>query len=153
MKRESVNIVILAYFSILLSFSGCGMKSSEEKKEQYKKEIFAVEKEFEAMAKAEGIPAAFTKFAAEDGVIMRGDTVIAGKSAIHKFYSAKNLIGHKLEWTADFIYVAESGDLAYTYGKYIYTITDSTGAKSQSKGYFHSVWKRQENGEWRFVWD
>ena len=58
-----------------------------------------------------------------------------------------------LVWKPDYVDVSESGDLAYTYGKYTFTSRDSTGRKVVSKGIFHTVWKRQEDGSWKFVWD
>lgn len=129
------------------------MNDKESQKEKYKQEIFAAEKEFEKTVKEEGLAAGFTKFAAEDAVLLRGDTLITGKSGINTFYTSRDLTGHELEWTPDFIDVAESGDLAYTYGKYIYRVTDTAGSVKESRGYFHSVWKRMPDGQWRFVWD
>jgi ketosteroid isomerase-like protein len=58
-----------------------------------------------------------------------------------------------LKWTPDFIDVAASCDLGYTYGKYTFAVTDSTGKVNESRGYFHTVWKKQKDGNWRFVWD
>ena len=49
--------------------------------------------------------------------------------------------------------VSESGDLAYTYGKYTFSAFDSNAKKIEAKGIFHTVWKRQEDGSWKFVYD
>ena len=59
----------------------------------------------------------------------------------------------KLIWKPDFVDVSASGDLAYTYGAYTYSYKDSTGAIVEQGGIFHTVWKRQADGGWRFVWD
>jgi ketosteroid isomerase-like protein len=56
-----------------------------------------------------------------------------------------------LTWSPDFIDVSASGDMAYTYGKYNYTTTDSLGNVSEIEGIFHTVWKRQADGNWKFV--
>ncbi|MBL7111012.1 MAG: DUF4440 domain-containing protein [Bacteroidales bacterium] len=58
-----------------------------------------------------------------------------------------------LVWEPEFVDVEESGDLGYTYGSFVFTAKDSTGNDIESKGVFHTVWKRQADGEWRFVWD
>ena len=58
-----------------------------------------------------------------------------------------------LKWKPDFVDVAASGDLGYTYGHYTYSYIDSTGKAAEDKGIFHTVWKRQPDGNWRFVWD
>jgi len=49
--------------------------------------------------------------------------------------------------------VSASGDLAYTYGSYTSKILANDGNVSDGSGTFHTVWKRQSNGEWKFVWD
>lgn len=36
---------------------------------------------------------------------------------------------------------------------YTYSVTDSTGETKSSSGIFHTVWKRQADGTWKFVWD
>ena len=46
-----------------------------------------------------------------------------------------------------------SRDLGYTYGHYTFSYIDSGGNKIENKGVFHTVWKRQSDGTWRFVWD
>jgi ketosteroid isomerase-like protein len=123
--------------------------------DKWKKEITDTELAFSAMAKQEGIPAAFLAFAAEDMVIMRNNELVIGKDALRKRYenSSSGSSEATLEWKPDFVDVATSGDLGYTYGKYILTSTDSTGIISEDTGIFHTVWKRQSDGTWKFVWD
>jgi hypothetical protein len=57
-----------------------------------------------------------------------------------------------LSWTPDFIGVSDCGTLGYTYGKYVFSIKDSSGNSIDQTGIFHTVWKKQ-NKEWRYVWD
>ena len=59
----------------------------------------------------------------------------------------------KLEWIPDFVDVSASGDLGYTYGKYTITTIDSIGQTIKRGGIFQTIWKRQPDGRWRFVWD
>jgi ketosteroid isomerase-like protein len=103
------------------------------------------------MAKEEGIEKAFTTFAAADAVLMRGNKLIEGIKNIEEHY--KNQTSKGLSWAPDFVDVAASGDLGYTYGHYTYSYIDSTGKAAEDKGIFHTVWKRQADGTWRFVWD
>ena len=119
--------------------------------ELWKQEIVDTEKAFAAWRK-EGIPEAFLAFAAEDAVLMRNNTLVIGKEALKKSYlgSPENV---SLSWKPDFVDVGASGDLGYTYGKFIYTLTDSLGKDNVMEGVFHTVWKRQADGSWKFVWD
>jgi ketosteroid isomerase-like protein len=108
------------------------------------------EKAFALMAKEKGIAEAFYAFAADDAVIKRGQNIINGKEGIREYYEKQPPTG-QLEWSPDFADV--SGDLGYTYGKFTYSEKDSTGVVKQSTGFFHTVWKRQKDGTWKFVWD
>ena len=104
------------------------------------------------MAQTEGVEKAFVYFADDSAVILRGNQLLKGKEAIGLKYS-KFQLNAKLEWAPDFADVSASGDLGYTYGKYTLTTVDSLGHMTQSNGIFHTVWKRQADGKWRFVWD
>lgn len=76
-----------------------------------------------------------------------------GKDSILKYYKSRNAGEAQLQWSPNFIDVAESGDLGYTYGTYTFTYRDTSGVIRESRGIFHTVWKRQPDGSWRFVWD
>lgn len=138
---------------MFLCTSGCNTPTSDETLEAWKQEIRQVEQDFNDMAQEKGLVEAFEFYAASDGVIRRGKKVIQGKNDIREWYNKDVRPGETLSWIPTFIDVSDSGDLAYTYGDYLFTTTDSTGAKKENRGIFHTVWKRQKSGEWRFVWD
>lgn len=136
--------------SILLS---C-IPGDKNKIEKWKQEIIETERAFAEMAQKEGIPKAFLTFAADDVAMLRGKDLIKGKIALRASYENQTVSSDvTLTWTPDFVDVSSSGDLGYTYGKYIYTSTDSLGNKQTNEGIFHTVWKRQTDGTWKFVWD
>ncbi len=146
MKKE---IYLLLVF--LFSISACDNTSSQI--ETWKQEIADTEKAFCEMAQKEGIVRAFEFYAAEDGVIKRGKNVIKGKSEIKAWYKNDTKPGDTLTWIPAFIDVSTSGDMGYTYGDYHFAYLDSLGNQKESRGIFHTVWKRQQDGSWRFVWD
>ena len=121
--------------------------------EAAKDEILQTEKAFEKMVSEKGLAEAFYYFADQNAVIRRGnDSLITGKENIKLYYDKNANPNAKLSWTPDFIGVSDCRTLGYTYGKYLYTIRDSTGKNIELKGVFHTVWKKQNN-EWRYVWD
>jgi len=123
-------------------------------KEQIKKEIFETEKAFEAMAAEKGISEAFAFYADENAVISRGgDTVIKGKEAIKDFYAKRNLTNATVNWSPDFVEVSSDGELGYTYGKYKWQLISEKGDTSITTGIFHTVWRKQSDGTWKYVWD
>ncbi len=142
--------LIPGLIAILIIFSSCEQKPCIE---DLKDEILNTEREFAVMVKEKGIAVAFEAFAADDAVLNRSDTLIIGKDAINTYFKDQILRDVNLEWTPDFIDVSTSGDLAYTYGNYIFTASDTSGRPIKGQGVFHTVWKRQADGNWKFVWD
>ncbi len=146
-------MTFLLLFIFLLSYS-CDTGVKEDSIEKWKSEIVETEKAFADLVQKEGIPAGFLAFAADDVVLNRGKRLIIGKEALAESYkNTSKQPGVNLSWIPDFVDVSSSGDLGYTYGKYVYAITDSTGHTEEDTGVFHTVWKRQSDGTWRFVWD
>ena len=140
-------------FVMLVVVNSCRTSSKQVSNEELRSELFAVEKEFCAMAQSAGVRQAFVHFAADSAVILRRSQLLKGKEAIGLQYESFPPKGAKLIWSPDFADVSSSGDLGYTYGKYTLTSTDSVGHTTLNDGIFHTVWKRQSDGQWRFVWD
>lgn len=116
-------------------------------------EILQTEKAFEKMASEKGLAEAFYYFADENAAIIRGnDSLIIGKEIIRDYYDKNANPNAKLSWTPDFIGVSDCGTLGYTYGKYVFSIQDTSGKSIDNTGIFHTVWKKQ-NKDWRYVWD
>lgn len=137
---------------ILLGIQGC-FSDKQAYQEKWKAEIIEAEAAFVEMAKREGISEAFLHFAAEDATILRNDTLYIGKEQIRLSLDKQPNGEVELTWAPDFVDVSAAGDLGYTYGNYTFAVTDSLGNKTVSKGIFHTVWKRQPDGTWKFVWD
>ena len=139
--------------AICLLFCSC-QTDSTNLRNKATQEIAQAEKDFEKMASEKGIAEAFWFFADSNAVIKRNnDTLIKGKENIRNFYSTAFYKTASVKWSPDFIDVSEKGDMAYTYGKYIWQSKDSSGKTNEFKGVFHTVWKRQKDGNWKYVWD
>lgn len=116
--------------------------------------IAAAEKAFEQMAAEKGIAQAFWFFADSAAVIKRGhDSLIHGKEGIRHFYSAPYFATAKVKWSPDLVEASEAGDMGYTYGRYEWIATDSQGKADTSTGVFHTFWKKQADGSWKYTWD
>jgi len=138
--------LILATVAILLIIFSCRTNSVKDREN-----IISTEHKFAEMAVEKGIADAFYYFAADNAVILRSGKLIKGKSAIRDYYTKNLKPGTRLLWEPDHVDV--SGDLGYTWGQYTHMVPDSTGRINESHGIFHTVWKRQPDGKWRFVWD
>jgi ketosteroid isomerase-like protein len=143
---------ILSVIILIIQF-GCNSNKVKNHND-LKEEIMKVEREFEAVARTNGIAEAFYDFADKDAVIKRkNDTLIKGNENIRKYYQNIDLKDVVLSWTPDFVDVSEDGTLAYTYGKFIWISKDAEGKAVESRGVFHTVWKKQKDGTWKYVWD
>lgn len=139
--------------SVLFLFCQCAEQNKTESSESRKQKILDTEKEFEKMTAEKGWAESFSYFADDSAVLQSEEGIIKGKAAIKAHYSNSKYKDVNLRWDADFVDVASSGDLAYTYGKYTFTAVDTAGKPIDSKGIFHTVWKKQKDGSWRYVWD
>ena len=131
----------------------CITCQSSVSREELKKEIFQTEKAFEKMTSEKGIAEAFAFFADPDGVINRNDSIIRGKEGIQGYYDKRGQTRASVTWTPDFIDVSDDGTLGYTYGRYTWKVRGDSGRMTEFSGIFHTVWKRQPDGTWRYVWD
>lgn len=148
-----INTNFLFLISLCFLLYSCQSKPGNQS-EKAKQEIAKAEKDFEKMAAEKGIAEAFSYFADSTAVIRGGnDSLIRGKEGVRNFFSADRFKTASVKWSPDFIDASSSGDLGYTYGKYTWQSKDSTGKVNEAKGVFHTVWKKQKDGSWKFVWD
>lgn len=136
---------------IFLIISSCNTIKRDKQVE--KEEIIAIEHAFMERVSERGLRDAFTHFADDHAVLARNNQLIRGKKEIMKYYDQQEGKDIQLTWEPEYVEVADCGDLAYTFGTYTYSIKDSTGYESTSKGIFHTIWKRQEDGSWKYVYD
>lgn len=134
----------------LLVFNSCSQKPSQE---AIKEEINATEIAFAKIAREVGLKEAFIKFAADSAVLNRQGKIIKGKQQIAAYFDSQSLQNVSLEWEPEFIEVAKAGDMAYTYGPFTFSAISKDGEPITTLGYFHTVWKKQEDGSWKFIYD
>ncbi len=143
------------FLPVFLILFSCGVNINNDSPEAWKNEILETEQNFAEMAEKDGIQKAFLAYAADSAVLMRNNILVVGKNSIAEYFKNQTTENNfeSLTWKPEFVDVAASGDLGYTYGYYTYSYIDSTGTRIEHTGVFHTVWKRQPDGNWRFVWD
>jgi ketosteroid isomerase-like protein len=78
---------------------------------------------------------------------------VKGKKEIEKWFDNRSYTGAELTWEPEFVDISSSGDLGYTYGYYQFKAIGKDGKPILDSGIFHTVWKLQPDGSWKFVWD
>ena len=103
------------------------------------KSLLKAEKEFAEELSKKGAKAAFTEYAADNGLVFRPNPVNA------KTYYATQGDTKDLSWTPAYARVSRSGDWGFTTGPFTYKGTQTT------YGQYFSVWKAAANGKWELV--
>jgi len=153
-KYISGKLTFSVIFFLLFFFLSCKSKTSSADIDELKEKIVKTEKEFESTVKEKGIQEAFYEFADSNAVIKReDDRLIKGKELIKLYYQNPAYLKDSVSWKPDFVEVSVDGTLAYTYGIYTWKVKDSVGKETIFKGVFHTVWKKQADGTWKYVWD
>ncbi len=141
---------------LLIALTSCGNVSektglvSEAKAIQ---EIYDMEQAFNNLLAKEGRAVAFAHFAAVDGAISRGGEMIVGKAAIKAFYERSTTTDVSLTWKPDKVQMSEDFTMASTWGKFNFSGTRENGEPFESTGYFHTVWQKQKDDSWRYIYD
>jgi ketosteroid isomerase-like protein len=136
------------FLSAAALLAGCAKTATEN----YKAELIAADKAFSAASAKDGPKAAFLAAVVYDTKLL-GDR-LAGPDAVRDMFR-KLPPTASLTWDPAFVDVSASGDLGYTWGRYMLIVPSSkAGAPPYTKvGTYATVWKRQPNGKWKVVLD
>ncbi len=97
----------------------------------------------------QGMKPAFLRYAAPDGIIInRGGPVNAIETWAQRNPAPEGL----LTWWPTYADVSRAGDMGWTTGPYEFREKPSD-AKPADTGHFFTVWRRQQDGGWKFVLD
>ncbi len=107
------------------------------------------DRDFAAMAKAEGLKAAFLKYMhATDSKFLQPGAVVQGAEAIAAGFEGSPP-GFMVNWTPDGGHGSASGDLAVTTGLYVI----SSGGQEIEKGRYVTVWGKDAAGDLKATMD
>ena len=137
---------------ILLSIFWLACTKTDKAKEAEQK-ILVTEAEFEKAVKAKGIRGAFLEFADDSAVLSRSGKIYRAKKEIEEYYNHNSVKTVSLTWHPEFVKASGSGAMGYTYGRYYFSGEDSAGRIIKLDGIFHTVWKRQKDGSWKYLYD
>jgi len=105
--------------------------------------------DFSQMSEEKGMREAFAYYAAEDVIKMReGAFPIFGRQDLIRYLRQVPDSLVRLRWVP--VKADVSGDLGYTFGKWEMWVG---GKDTLMYGSYVTIWKRQENGSWKYVLD
>ena len=105
-------------------------------------------------AAAEKGAVGYMSFYADDAVeLPDGGGAISGKEDIRKTMQFLNDKNNRLTWTPVAVSVSQSGDLAYTYGLFLFRSIGKNGQPTIQHGKYTTIWKKQKDGQWKVILD
>ena len=105
-------------------------------------------------AAAERGSAGYMSYYADDAVeVPNGGAITQGKVNIAKGMGFLDQKDNQLTWTPVGADIAASGDLGYTYGTFEFRSIDKDGKPVVDHGKYTSIWKKQQDGNWKVVLD
>lgn len=117
-----------------------------------KQELLEADRAFSALSVEKGMREAFGTYMTDDVVIYRGGLPpVEGRASALPLYPDNPEI--MLRWEPWFVDIAQSGDLGYTLGSYRLRVPDDNGGMQESTGSYVSIWRKQSDGSWKFVFD
>ncbi len=146
-KKNGFNIMLFVFIIGLIMVLSCthGNKISPGGV------LLKTDSEFSALSVRDGMFKAFLSYIADDGVILRDNSLPSkGKETLREYYSGKCDTTFILSWDPVYEKISESGELGYTIGIWTNTVK---ATKKISKGTYITIWLRQNDGSWKFVLD
>ncbi len=144
-----MNKLITFFWPVIfcLSLAGC-IEPKKENISSAKSEVIKTDETFSNMSRQNGMKKAFIEYMDNEGILLRPNRPpVIGADAI-EFLSQANDTAYKLTWQPSGVEVSASGDLGYSYGIYTLSLSDTT-----LYGTYVNIWKKQEDGKWKFVLD
>lgn len=133
----------------ILVIAGCSPVVNVENERE---NMLEADRAFSRLSVESGIYEAFDQFMADSAMMLRDQShPIIGRERIRDLFTPPP--EGTLEWEPIHAYVAASGDLGYTVGRYTYTSADTTGEAATAGGYYVTIWKKQTDGSWKYVLD
>jgi ketosteroid isomerase-like protein len=136
---------------MVLNLAGCSQPVKDDA-ESNRMEIINADKAFSAMSAEKGMREAFLAFAADDVIKPQdGDQPVVGKESLMHSFEGAPAQDFVLTWTP--LKADASGDLGYTFGNWERKFKTASGSDTTAYGNYVSIWKRQADGSWKYVFD
>ena len=142
-------ILLSAMALSLLSCNFFGGKKNHGIDED-KMKMMDADRAFSKLSEEKGMKKAFLDYIDSNGVLLRPDHLpLMGADAID-FLIQQNDSSYTLKWEPRSGTVSVSGDIGYTYGIYV---LKPLAKDTLIYGNYVSIWKKQSDGNWKFVLD
>ncbi len=142
-------LILIALTSIQIS--DVNIVNAQGKMNAAQKKLLDADWEFSRTSVKKGAAAAFYLYLTNNALqLPEGSLPIYGRKAIFDTMMQGN---YALSWTPIKAEVAESGELGWTWGKYIVVVMKEDGTESTGFGKYLNIWKKDSDGNWKVAVD
>ena len=135
--------LLLALALLLLTYC------SEKRPTADPKVLIDADSAFSDYSLKHGYQKAFIEYADDSVVLLKAHRMpIIGKQSLIDSYKGSNDRNQLLTWKPARAIIANSGELGYTYGFWTFIVKNDT-----SRGKYLTVWKKNTNGQWKYIAD
>lgn len=144
----------LFLFTTLISAIACTPKEETVATSDAKQSLLATDSAFSSLSEKKGMAVAFLTYADSNVVEMNANEhPTVGIAAMADRFRATDNSKFLITWHPLKCEVAKSGDLGYTFGDWRIDQALPDGRDTILFGNYVSVWKKNAEGEWRYVLD
>jgi ketosteroid isomerase-like protein len=150
MNRFSISFATPLILTFIIASQSCQQYPDPQEEAEI---LMQLDREFSLHSKEYGANHAFLDYIDDNAVLLRSNRhPIEGRENIVEMFSKPDT-GFVLTWEPSFAMVSESGDLGYTYGIYKTESLSPQGDLTISHGTYVTIWRKDEEGQWKFVLD
>ena len=121
---------------------------TDAKHEEILQSMVDTDQAFSEACAQKGMRKAFLEYMADDAVLLRPGNLPLVEDDVVRYLSAHEDTSFVMKWEPKGGDLSASNDLGYTYGVYEVKTKDTV-----LTGTYLSIWRRQEDGTWKFVLD
>ena len=140
---------------LVLAIAACNVRESKMTShpvnlDSIKQVLMKADKDFSDLSKVKGRNFSFLEYMDKDVTFLRDNGMpLLGKDTMQKRFAVRPDTSYVLTWKPLFADVASSGDLGYSYGRWLLVTTTN----DSSEGTYCTIWKSDSAGNWKYVLD
>jgi ketosteroid isomerase-like protein len=147
---KSLNWFSSTLLLLALLQTGCDQAGKQQRMAD---KLMEIDREFATLSLEKGANESFLAFIDDNCVLLRPNrTPVIGRQKIEEMFNSPDT-SFTLNWKPLFADISKSGDLGYTYGIYKIEMDSPEGTLVTKEGTYVTIWKKDENGNWKFVLD
>lgn len=142
------------FFAFLITTIGATAAArAEDMGDSTLDELLNADRAFAQYSREHGAQAAWGAFLRADGSILPtgGEPIVGLENIVENFADWPE--GATIDWYPVAGGVAESGELGWTWGRYVFTAPTESGETQESHGKYLNVWQKDETGAWKVLID